>query len=170
MQRASSQSGEDIWAYNNLFYGKKNGIFLEMGALDGVKYSNTLWMEKEAGWRGVLIEPSTGKKQKGNKIIETGNFALRGRPLHNFLSNIYAKKLINAHYLNCVDSYANLTRNRPEALMFNVAICSNFTVVHYVEGNRSAATNGTITRRNHVLPLNKCIITHVCNTRNILHV
>lgn len=43
------------------------------------------------------------------------------------------------------ESYANLTSNRPDALMFNVAICSTFTVVHYVEGNRSAATNGETT-------------------------
>ena len=36
-----SQSGEDKWAWAHLFYGRSNGTFIEMGALDGKKYSNT---------------------------------------------------------------------------------------------------------------------------------
>ena len=32
-------------------------MFLEMGALDGVKFSNTKFFEDTMGWSGVLIEP-----------------------------------------------------------------------------------------------------------------
>jgi FkbM family methyltransferase len=32
------------------------GIFVELGAADGIKHSNTLYFERK-GWRGVLIEP-----------------------------------------------------------------------------------------------------------------
>ena len=85
--------------YSHFFYKKKNGVFLEMGALNGLKYSNTWWLEKEAGWRGVLIEPAG-------------------------------------------PSYNDLKRNRPQALMFNAAICSEFTTVHYTENSRSAAIEG----------------------------
>lgn len=35
-----------------------NGIFIEVGAFDGVTYSNTKLLEKKYGWTGVLIEPS----------------------------------------------------------------------------------------------------------------
>ena len=38
-----------------------NGFFIEMGALDGVTYSNTLHLEKYKNWKGLLVEPS--KKQ-----------------------------------------------------------------------------------------------------------
>ena len=31
-----SQDGEDLHAYSTYFYGLRDGIFLEMGALDGV--------------------------------------------------------------------------------------------------------------------------------------
>ena len=36
----------------------KNGFFVELGANDGVAQSNTLYFEKNKGWRGILIEPT----------------------------------------------------------------------------------------------------------------
>ncbi len=33
------------------------GFYVELGANDGVAQSNTLYFEKERGWRGILIEP-----------------------------------------------------------------------------------------------------------------
>jgi hypothetical protein len=34
-----------------------NGFFIELGANDGIKYSNTLFFERKRNWRGLLIEP-----------------------------------------------------------------------------------------------------------------
>lgn len=51
------QCGEDDYIYNTYFKNKRNGIFLELGALDGVTYSNTKFFEDTLGWSGVLIEP-----------------------------------------------------------------------------------------------------------------
>ncbi len=56
-----SQEGEDKFVFENFFYAMRGGVFLEMGAIDGVVFSNTLWLAKAAGWRGLLIEPSPGK-------------------------------------------------------------------------------------------------------------
>lgn len=36
--------------------GVERGIFLEMGALDGITFSNTLMFEQCLGWNGLLIE------------------------------------------------------------------------------------------------------------------
>ncbi len=36
----------------------KNGIFIEVGAFDGINYSNTKLLEESYGWTGILIEPS----------------------------------------------------------------------------------------------------------------
>jgi len=52
-----SQFGQDRWVVN-LLRGKRNGFFLEMGAADGICISNTLLLEKEYGWTGILIEPT----------------------------------------------------------------------------------------------------------------
>nr|XP_027229219.1 uncharacterized protein LOC113820964 [Penaeus vannamei] len=40
-----------------LFAQQRGGFFVEAGALDGQFISNTLWLEKERGWTGLLIEP-----------------------------------------------------------------------------------------------------------------
>ena len=37
-----------------------NGFFVESGALDGERLSNSLFFEKYRNWRGILIEPHPG--------------------------------------------------------------------------------------------------------------
>ena len=55
-----SQDREDVALYEHFFAGEQTceqkGRFVEMGALDGVTYSNTYAYEKALGWEGVLIE------------------------------------------------------------------------------------------------------------------
>ena len=41
-----------------LFKNKKNGFFIEAGAYDGEKFSNTLLFETNLNWTGILIEPN----------------------------------------------------------------------------------------------------------------
>jgi len=53
-----SQFAEDQHLYSNYFCGKRNGTFVEMGALDGVYMSNTKFFEDHLGWSGALIEAS----------------------------------------------------------------------------------------------------------------
>ena len=52
-----SEYGQDAWLEENVFKGKRCGTFFEAGALDGVLHSNTLFFERERGWKGVLLEP-----------------------------------------------------------------------------------------------------------------
>ena len=41
------------------FKGKRNGVFVEIGALNGFTFSNTLQLNCCLGWTGLLIEGST---------------------------------------------------------------------------------------------------------------
>lgn len=36
----------------------ENGVFIEVGAVDGLLQSNTKLLEQEYGWTGILVEPS----------------------------------------------------------------------------------------------------------------
>jgi len=53
-----SQSDEDIYLLEHWFNGLCNGNYLEMGAVDGLMYSNSYVFNKVFNWRGVLIELS----------------------------------------------------------------------------------------------------------------
>jgi FkbM family methyltransferase len=54
----ASQAGQDRWLEENVFKGKRNGVFAEVGAFDGINGSNTWFFETFRAWRGLLIEPS----------------------------------------------------------------------------------------------------------------
>lgn len=53
-----SQINQDVILDANVFKGKRNGVFVEVGALDGFGASNTWFFEKERDWSGLLIEPN----------------------------------------------------------------------------------------------------------------
>ena len=44
---AKSQLGQDVHVLNEIYKGKQNGYFVEIGAYDGIEYSNTFLMEKD---------------------------------------------------------------------------------------------------------------------------
>ena len=52
-----SQFGQDKYIYETFFYGKKDGVIVEIGASDPVEFSNSLFFEN-LGWGGVLVEPN----------------------------------------------------------------------------------------------------------------
>lgn len=41
----------------DFFQGKKEGIFVDVGAYDGITWSNSLALEKYFDWKGICIEP-----------------------------------------------------------------------------------------------------------------
>ena len=52
-----SQSGQDQWLNETIFFNKTGGVFIDIGAHDGISYSNSYFFEKERSWTGVCIEP-----------------------------------------------------------------------------------------------------------------
>lgn len=54
-----SQFGEDLWIWQHL-NPPAQGVFVEVGAYDGIASSNTLAFE-EMGWTGLCIEPQPDK-------------------------------------------------------------------------------------------------------------
>lgn len=52
-----SQYKQDEFLEDNIFKGYKNGIFMDIGAHDGISLNNTLYFEKQNNWKGVNVEP-----------------------------------------------------------------------------------------------------------------
>jgi hypothetical protein len=50
-----AQSAEEIWLYENWFYGMTNGVILESGALNGLTYSTSFMFQYFLGWFPIHI-------------------------------------------------------------------------------------------------------------------
>jgi FkbM family methyltransferase len=59
-----SQFGQDRYLYQHLFENTRSGVFVDVGAYDGLTGSNTLFFEKFLGWKGVCIEPDAAQFAK----------------------------------------------------------------------------------------------------------
>ena len=74
---------EDAVLFNMFFRNTYNGVYVEMGALDGVEYSNTLFFQQTLNWTGVLIEPGRKfaalQRNRGSSAEGGGG----GNVLHN---------------------------------------------------------------------------------------
>lgn len=57
MSKYFSQCGQDQFINEKIFKNKRGGVFLDIGANDGVSFSNTYFFEKELEWTGVCFEP-----------------------------------------------------------------------------------------------------------------
>ena len=55
IQRNYSQAGQDLFVLAAL-NGKRNGIYIEVGAGPSVLHNNTLLLETEFNWKGVSVE------------------------------------------------------------------------------------------------------------------
>ena len=54
--REKNLMGQDVFIYENFFSNKRGGIFIDIGASDGVSRSNSYFFEKELNWSGICIE------------------------------------------------------------------------------------------------------------------
>ena len=56
-QRSAAQLLQDIWVLYQTDF-RASGFFVDVGASDGIGWSNTLLLERAFAWRGILIEPN----------------------------------------------------------------------------------------------------------------
>lgn len=71
-----SQIGQDQYYIEHIINSKRGGRFLDVGAHDGIRTSNTYALEKYLGWTGICIEANTAlveecrQNRPGSQVIE----------------------------------------------------------------------------------------------------
>ena len=65
-----SQYNQDEFVYNSFFKNVKEGVFLEIGADDGERFSNCKFFEEHLNWTGIAIE---ARKVAYEKLIKNRN-------------------------------------------------------------------------------------------------
>ena len=74
-----SQHGQDRFVYETFFKDRtEKGTYVDIGAYDGVKFSNSFFFERHLGWRGICIEPlpNAFEKLKANRTALCLNCAI----------------------------------------------------------------------------------------------
>lgn len=73
--------GQDLLVAQLLGH-KRNGVFFDIGANDGVTISNTLYLERELGWNGVAVEPipRVFERLKSNRDCHVVNGCVAPKP------------------------------------------------------------------------------------------
>ena len=77
--KSKSENSQDIMVLDQLNF-KKNGFFVEFGAGNGEKFSNTFLLEKNFNWKGILAEPC---KSFHKEIFSKRNCAIDQRAVSN---------------------------------------------------------------------------------------
>jgi FkbM family methyltransferase len=96
---------------DQLFESKTNGVYIELGANNGLTQSNTAFFEFHRGWTGVLIEPS----------IKAYTECVKNRP-HSIcvhaacVSNEYSESYVNGDFNGSLMSSVNGTRTESNQL------------------------------------------------------
>jgi len=121
-----SQTGEDI-LINGLLQNKSKGFYVDVGAFDPIKFSNTYGFYIK-GWRGINIDPNPESIKKFNKArpndtnlnvgvsdvpaklnyykFEEGAFNTFSKNVADSYNNFYTVELINVNRLdNILDKY-----------------------------------------------------------------
>jgi FkbM family methyltransferase len=57
LELSKSQYAQELFALSELNF-KRRGFFVEIGATNGISFSNTYMLETEFGWSGILAEPA----------------------------------------------------------------------------------------------------------------
>lgn len=93
------QAQEDEYLYNTYFKTKKNGKYIELGAMDGILYSNTKFFEDNLEWSGILIEPNIHQYKK----------LLINRPKNYLFNNLVSDIDEEVEFKFFVDNYAGVS-------------------------------------------------------------
>ena len=109
-KESRAQVGEDLWLYENWFFGMTNGVILESGALDGDLLSTSRMFEL-LNWKSVHI---------GTR--------------HGFYCLVSLICFSEAD----PENFSRLKVNRPNSININGGLCSDARILHYI--NRGPPT------------------------------
>lgn len=139
----NSQYGQDEFLENNVFKGLKNGVFMDIGAHDGITINNTLYFETANGWTGINVEP----------IKDIFDKLLQNRP--------------NCININCAvdkkNGTAEFIQNRGYSEMIS-GLKAQFDRRHSARLNNELQSRGGSSE---IIQVNTKTIESICNEHNI---
>jgi FkbM family methyltransferase len=59
-----SRHGLDHFVFETFFFGRRDGVFVDIGSYDGHTFNDTLFFERTMGWQGLCVEPMVGPLER----------------------------------------------------------------------------------------------------------
>jgi len=106
IRHSKSQLRQDIHALLHHNF-KRNGYFVEIGATDGITFSNTYMLEKLHGWEGIVVEPSP---QYTDKVFSNRNCHVETKCVYKTSGNVVKFIEHKNTSLSGIEVYNNLNR------------------------------------------------------------
>jgi len=108
-----SQFGQDKYLDMKIFKEKQNGFFLDIGAYDGVLFSNTCFFEKNRGWSGICVEPDpeTFEKLKSSRRCDLENIAISSKTGELEFIKAKGNEVLSVLSEYCSEEHINRIRN-----------------------------------------------------------
>jgi len=141
-----SQYRQDEYLETIIFKGFKNGVYMDVGAHDGITINNTLYFEKNNNWTGINIEP-----------------------LHDIYNKLVTNRP-NSININCAvcnnDGYAEFICNKGYTEMLS-GLKNNFDQRHYSRlQNENKEHNST----SEIIRVDTKRIETICDVYNVKHI
>ena len=109
IQESQSQNNQDLFVLDALKC-KRNGYFVEVGAADGIRLSNTYLLEKSFQWRGICVEPS---KHWHSDLRKNRNCYVDTRCVFSNSGQKIAFFDAQEHELSTIKKYVDIDMNGP---------------------------------------------------------
>ncbi len=138
-EQYTSQNGQDEYLDKVVFNRKKNGIFIDIGAYDGIDLSNTYFFEKHRGWSGLCFEPTPNvfKKLISNRNCICVNACVDKEESSKQFINVEGLEVLNGLAYSYDEEHMN--RLKQEAEESNKTL--NFSRVNTVLLNKVCELN-----------------------------
>ena len=115
--KSYSQIGQDLEVlkrYNN----KRDGFFVEIGASDGIVFSNTYLLEKFFNWKGICVEPipnryeSLCKNRPNSLCYDNAVYNESNKEVVFDIANNYDLLSGISHYIDCHKNTVNANKTQ----------------------------------------------------------
>lgn len=139
MYKYHAQYNQDQYLNEVIFFNKRFGIFIEIGAHDGISYSNTYFFERALNWKGLCIEPNPEvfEKLKKNRkcVVENCAIGLKNDYLSYLKISGYGEMLsgilddYDQRHIERIDRTLKLHGGKKELIKVEVRPLSSFEIL-----------------------------------------
>nr|XP_045621783.1 protein Star-like isoform X2 [Procambarus clarkii] len=126
-----SQYGQSQYVDNEVLHGMTGGFFVEVGAVDGEHLSNTLFLERNRSWTGLLIEAFPGTYQQLQQKHRKAYSINTALAISNISSKVHFQYSGGLGVLSRISKNSSQTFQTTAIPFYSLLLALNITQIDY---------------------------------------